>query len=143
MARTEKQLRVADLMSTEVSTLKANDPLSVADDVMRLGRIRHMPVVSDDDEFEVIGVVSRRDMFRGALARCLGYGAVAQQHLLAMLKVKEVMTSTVETVAPETPVQDAARRMVDLKIGCLIVQSGGRLEGIITDADFVGLVAES
>lgn len=138
------QLSVADLMSTEVSTLKANDPLTVADDVMRLGRIRHMPVVSDDDEREVIGVVSRRDMFRGALARCLGYGVMAQQHLLAMLKVKEVMTTTVETVKPDTPLREAAKLMVERKIGCLVVVSeAGQLAGIITETDFVGMVADS
>ena len=82
-------------------------------------------------------------MFRGALARCLGYGAVAQQHLLAMLKVKEVMTTRVETVTPETPLQEAAKLMVERKIGCLVVYSGGQLAGILTDTDFVGLVAES
>jgi CBS domain-containing membrane protein len=143
MAGRQKKLRVADMMSAEVSTLTANDPLTVADDVMRLGRIRHMPVVSDDDEGEVIGIVSRRDMFRGALARCLGYGAVAQQHLLAMLKVKEVMTTEVDVVAPETSLQEAAARMVERKIGCLVVLSGGRLVGIITEADFVASVADS
>ncbi|MBW2274643.1 MAG: CBS domain-containing protein [Deltaproteobacteria bacterium] len=143
MAARKKALSVADLMCSEVSTLKSNDPLSVADDVMRLGRIRHMPVVSDDDESEVIGVVSQRDMFRGALARSLGYGAVAQQHLLSMLKVKEVMTTTVETVTPETSLQEAAGLMVEHKIGCLIVVSEGRMVGIVTETDFVAMVADS
>ena len=40
--------RVRDLMSTEVVTLRRNDQLSIADDVMRLGRIRHLPVLDDE-----------------------------------------------------------------------------------------------
>jgi CBS domain-containing protein len=36
---------VADLMTKEVVTLDANDTLDVADDVMALARVRHMPVI--------------------------------------------------------------------------------------------------
>jgi CBS-domain-containing membrane protein len=84
-----KPQRVRDLMTSEVTTLRRNDKLSIADDVMRLGRIRHLPVL--DEEEQVVGIVSQRDLFRGALARALGYGAHAQQKLLGQLLVKEVL----------------------------------------------------
>jgi CBS domain-containing membrane protein len=64
---------VQDIMTSEVTTLKRNEKLTIADDVMQLGRIRHLPVL-DDDEQEVVGIVSQRDLFRGALAQALGYG---------------------------------------------------------------------
>lgn len=66
-------LRVRDVMTPDVTTLKRNDKLTLADDIMQLGRIRHLPVLDDDGQ-QVVGVVSQRDLFRGALARALGYG---------------------------------------------------------------------
>jgi CBS domain-containing membrane protein len=129
---------VADLMTKEVVTLDANDTLNVADDVMSLARIRHMPVIDGDDS--VVGLLSQRDLFRGALARTLGYGEFAQKKLYGILKVKEVMTNDVLTVAPTTPLVDAAKIMTDRKIGCLVVIEAERLVGILTESDFVRLV---
>jgi CBS domain-containing protein len=127
--------RVRDLMTTDVRTLGRNDKLSVADDLMRMERIRHLPVL--DDEGRLAGIVSQRDLFRGALARALGYGEAAQRKLLDMLVVKEVMTNQVETIGPDAPAAEAARRMVERKIGCLVVTEGERLVGIVTETDFV------
>jgi CBS domain-containing protein len=127
--------RVRDLMATDVRTLGRNDKLSMADDLMRMERIRHLPVLDDDGR--LAGIVSQRDLFRGALARALGYGEAAQRKLLDMLAVKEVMTNQVETIGPEEPAAEAARRMVERKIGCLVVTEGERLVGIVTESDFV------
>ena len=132
MARPE---RVRDLMTTEVTTLLRNDQLSIADDVMNLGRIRHLPVVDEDDR--VVGIVSQRDLFRGALARALGYGAHAQQRLLGQLLVKEVMTNDPISIAPDASLAEAARLMLERKIGALVVLEDERLVGILTEADFV------
>jgi CBS domain-containing protein len=127
-------------MTRDVTTLKRNDTLTIAEDVMRLRRVRHLPVLDDDGE-EVVGIVSQRDLFRGALARALGYGEHAQRKLLESLVVKEVMTGEVVTTSPDTPVAEAARTMLEHKIGCLPVLEHGRLVGILTEGDFVALVA--
>ena len=111
--------RVRDLMSREVATLKRNDQLSLADDVMRLGRIRHLPVV--DDEERVVGILSQRDLFRSALARTIGYGEHGWRKVLDMLAVKEVMTTDVFSTSPDTPLAEAARVMLERKIGALPV----------------------
>ena len=67
--------RVEDVMTLDVTTLQRNEKLTLADDVMNLGRIRHLPVL-DDDGKEVVGIVSQRDLFRGALAQAhLGMGS--------------------------------------------------------------------
>jgi CBS-domain-containing membrane protein len=60
-------------MTREVTTLKRNEKLTLADDLMKLGRIRHLPVVDDKAE-QLVGIVSQRDLFHGALVRALGYG---------------------------------------------------------------------
>ena len=39
-------MKVRDMMRREVVTLDATDHLDLADGIMRLGRIRHLPVVS-------------------------------------------------------------------------------------------------
>jgi CBS domain-containing membrane protein len=130
---------VGDVMTKEVATLERNDKLKIADDVMRLGRIRHMPVL--DDAGEIVGIVSQRDLFRGALARCIGYGEFAQQKLLEQLVVKEIMSSEVVTVNPYAPLQQAARLMLERKIGCVVVAEDARLVGILTESDFVKLYA--
>lgn len=52
-------------MTKEVETLARNEKLSTADDVMRLGRIRHLPIV--DEESALAGIVSRRDLFHSGL----------------------------------------------------------------------------
>jgi CBS domain-containing protein len=102
---------------------------------MRLGRIRHLPVLDDDGQ--LAGILSQRDLFRGALARALGYGARAQQKLLGQLLVKEVMTNHPVTIGPDAPLADAARLMLERKIGCLVVVEDGRVAGILTESDFV------
>ncbi len=128
-------------MTDSVATLRRNDVLGIADEVMRLGRIRHLPVVEDDDEMALAGIITQRDLFRGSLARALGYGEVAQRRLLDTLVVKEVMTSEVVTVAPDVALDAAARLMMTQKIGCLPVVEDGKLVGILTEGDFVRLAA--
>ena len=128
---------VRDLMSAEVVTLGRNDKLVAAEDLMRLGRIRHLPVLDDDGG--LAGIVSQRDLFHSGLIRALGYGAHAQQRALATVTVKEAMTTDVVTTTPDTPLREAARTMLERKIGCLVVVEGGRVAGILAESDFVKL----
>jgi len=132
-------LRVRDVMTRDPKTLGRNDQISLADDLMKQERIRHLPVLDDDGE--LVGIVSQRDMFRGALAHALGYGETAQRRMLGLLVVKEVMTTQVVTVEPDAPITDAARTMVDRKIGCLPVVEDGKLVGILTEGDLAAFVA--
>lgn len=132
---------VRDLMTTEVVTVERNEKLLIADDVMRLGRIRHLPVVDDDGA--LAGIVSQRDLFHNGLLKALGYGTHAQRRALDMVVVKEAMKTEVETIGPDTLLLDAARRMLELKIGCLVVVDGRRIVGILTESDFVKLYASA
>ncbi|MFZ0890740.1 MAG: CBS domain-containing protein [Candidatus Binataceae bacterium] len=135
-----EELRVRDIMTRDITTLKRNDKLTLAEDIMHLGRIRHLPVLDDDGQ-QLVGMVTQRDLFRGALALALGYGRHAQRKMLDTLFVKEVMSSDVITTTPDTPLVEAARVLVERKIGCLPVLEDGRPVGIVTEADFVAMVA--
>jgi CBS domain-containing membrane protein len=132
-------LRVRDLMTATVHTVGRNDKVSEADALMERERVRHLPVV--DESGDLAGIVSRRDIFRTALKRTLGYGTTAQDRLFGLLSVKEVMTTAVETVAADAPAAEAARRMIEKKISALVVVEGERIVGMLTEADFVRHVA--
>ncbi len=134
-----KELKVRDVMTSDPTTLKRNDKLTLADDIMRLGRVRHLPVVDDDGEI-LVGIVTQRDLFRDALAQALGYGKHAQRRILDTLSVKDVMTTEVITVTPDSSLVEAARILSARKIGCLPVVKSGRLIGILTEGDFVCLI---
>lgn len=133
------EMRVSDLMTHEVATLQRNDKLSIADNVMRLGRIRHLPVIDEDGE--LVGIVSQRDLFRGALVKAFGYGSTAQKRVMDTIVVKEVMATEVQTATPQMSLKDAARVMSEKKIGCLPVVEDGKLVGIVTEGDFVAFLA--
>jgi CBS domain-containing protein len=132
--------RVRDLMSREVRTVERNDTLAAADEIMSRERIRHL-VVLEDDGTGIVGVLSRRDVFRSALSRALGYGARAQERLMDQLRVKDVMTNSPITIGPDEPIRSAAQKLVAEKIGCLPVVEDERLVGILTEGDFVAAFA--
>jgi CBS domain-containing membrane protein len=128
---------VSDLMTRDVKTLGRNDSLKSADDILRLGRIRHLPIIDDDGN--LAGIVSQRDLFHGGLLRALGYGSHAREQALEGLTVKEAMKTEVVTTRPEETLASAARSMLDRQVGCLVVVDGAKIVGILTESDFVKL----
>ncbi|MCL6621541.1 MAG: CBS domain-containing protein [Syntrophobacterales bacterium] len=127
-------MKVRDIMVKEVATLDVNDELSLANDIMRLGRIRHLPVV---DGARLVGIISERDLFRSSLAQALGYETKTTRELMKSLRIKDVMVTQVITVSPDTDLKTAVRMMVDHKIGCLPVVEGDRLIGLVTETDIL------
>ena len=132
---------VRDLMSPAPKTLGRNDRLRIADDLMNAERCRHLPVL--DERGRLAGILSQRDLFQSALLRALGYGSRARDQVLTSVVVKEVMTDQVETVSPDAALTVAAGIMYERKIGCLPVVENGALVGILTEGDFVRLVADA
>jgi CBS domain-containing protein len=130
---------VRDIMTKEVATLERNDSLQLVKDIMTLGRVRHFPVIDDG---KLVGVVSQRDLYKASLGSVMKYGEKAQRAFLEGIAVKEVMSEPPITVAPHTSVQEAARLMMEKKIGCLPVLEGAELVGLVTETDMLKLVAE-
>jgi CBS domain-containing protein len=123
---------VRDLMETEVVVLRSEDRLDLADDIMRLGRIRHLPVTRGD---LVVGILSQRDLFRAAASSLLQLRRVAERDWFAAIPVATVMTTPVITVAPTCPVATAVERMLAHRIGCLPVVEDERLVGLLSETD--------
>ena len=110
--------------------------VSVTDafDMMKKARIRRMPVV--DKNGKLVGIVSDKDLLRVSPSPATTLSAYEIPYLLSKVKVSDVMTKKVITVVEDTPVEDAARIMVDNKIGGLpVVNETNAVVGIITETD--------
>jgi CBS domain-containing membrane protein len=123
---------VRDLMRRELMTLEAADNLDLADGIMRLGRIRHLPVVSGG---RLVGILSQRDLVRAAVSSLLQLRGEAEHEWLATIPVHAVMTPHVFTVAPSVSLRVAVDIMLDKRIGCLPVVDDGTLVGLLSESD--------
>jgi len=135
----EKDVRVEDIMTKAPVTLECDDVLDVADDIMTLSRIRHLPIL---EKGRVVGVLSQRDLFHSALVKVLGFRQSEQKDLMRTIRVSEVMSKPVITISSGAPVKEAARRMMEKKIGCLPVVEGENFVGVVTETDILRYVVE-
>ena len=126
-------------MQTKIHTVGRNDPLAKVDTLMREHNVRHVPVLNEYDA--PCGLISQRDIFRGAILRALGYGARTENMMLETSVAKEVISNELVTCAKETNVAEAAAMMLDHKIGSLVVVDGKRLAGLITEPDLLKVIA--
>lgn len=130
-------LKVNDIMTRDIFTLKETDNLALARSVMNLARIRHIPIVSEDMSF--IGLLTHRDILGATVSRLADLDRQTQEELDLGIPVMEIMNTQVKTVSPEDELKDAASLLLENKFGCLPVVSSGQLVGIITEADFLNL----
>ena len=121
----------------------ASPDLSVSEALnqMKKEHIRRMPVV--DKHGHLIGIVSDKDLLQASPSPATSLSVWEITYLLGKLKVEDVMAKKVITVTEDTPLEDAARIMVDNKIGGLPVVNGdGAVVGIITETDLFKIFSE-
>ena len=111
--------------------------MDLANDVISLGRIRHIPVVEDG---RLVGLLSERDLMGAATTEIFGLKQKRKSALLKSVLIKDVMKKKVITVRPDTPIKDAAHLMADQKIGCVPVVERGALMGLVTTTDILRYV---
>jgi len=134
------KLKVMDLMTENVFSVNADEDLARLSDLMEDIHVRHMPV--KDKEGRLVGLVSQRDLLRSALFTAKDLPLTEQRELLQRMTVGEIMTADPETAEMDDDIEEAGRVMLDNKLGCLPVVEGGKLVGILTEADFVKFVVE-
>ena len=123
-------MRVYDVMSKSVETVKPQVAASEAKTRMRQKKIRHLVVTKGT---KLQGIVSERDLGGGKLPKVLGAWTV-----------EDLMTSPVVTVTSRTPVRRAAKLMKGRSIGSLVVTSpNGKVAGIVTISDLLDLVSRT
>ena len=128
-------MKVRQLMSRNVMTVGPSDSCLDAVARMHRARVRHLPVV--DPMGELIGVVTDRDLRHHLFdPRVLkDVGTIAVDILLKAVPVSDVMSSPVLSAEADDEVVEAARIMLEDKVGSLPVVENGRVVGIITETD--------
>lgn len=124
---------VKDRMTIDPVTVTPEATFPEAYSKMREKAIRHLPVV--DKTGELVGVLARTDMLNASPSSDRALSIFEASYLLANLHVQDVMSSPPITVAEDAPLEEAARGMVERKIGCLPVMHEGQLVGLITETD--------
>jgi CBS domain-containing protein len=132
-------LRVKHVMKVPVATVSPSESLYIADGLMSLGELRHLPVLSGG---ALVGILTHRDILRapGLLAPVLEFAADTRAALRA-LRVEEVMSTAVVTIGAEASVKEAAEQLLEHRVGCLPVMEDGRLVGIVTTSDLLRAIA--
>lgn len=125
-------MRVRDLMQKDVLTLSVDATLDIADGLMRVDRVRHIPILSGTS---VVGLVSERDLLRAAVSSLMNTKPSEDQAWLEGISVAEVMTREVLTAHPDADVSTAAEMMLGERIGCLPVVEDGELVGLLSETD--------
>jgi len=125
------KMLVKDVMSSPAITVQENAPANCVAELMDKHRIGCIIVTTKEEK--PIGVITERDL----VVRVLAKNAKPDT-----LKAEEVMTSPLITVEPDATITDTARRMSRLNIRRLGVVYKGRLVGIISSKDVLGVMPE-
>jgi CBS domain-containing protein len=131
----EATMVTRELMSGGLITVRRETPVLEARDLMAKERIRHLLVTETDGN--LAGIITDRDIRLNLPSQATSLSVWEINHLLLKLTVGEVMTRSVITVGPDRPARDAARLLLDHKIGALPVVEDGHLVGILTETDIV------
>ncbi len=124
-------IAVAEFMTKDLVTVRETDDLALAESLLKLGGVRHLPVVR---ERKLVGILTQRDVLRSGQ-----FGTPAAREL----PVSAVMTREPTSVRPATGLAQVARLMLERKFGCLpVCEEDGTLVGIVTEADFVRFAAD-
>lgn len=131
---------VRDWMSKNPVTISPKATLPEAHNLMRERKVRRLPVIDHD---KVVGIISLTDVLEAKPSDATTLSIYELNYLLAKLTVAKIMTKQVMTVSPDTSIGDAARMMLDYKIGGLPVVDGEKLVGIITESDIFRMVVQT
>ena len=122
------------IMTTSLITVSPEATLAQARALMRTNRIHHLPVVTDGDHLE--GLLTQTDV----LAATDSYLNEPDDRIRACeVSIRDVMVTNIATVGRNASLRQAALFLEKHRIGCLPVVTDGKLVGIITDTDFVGV----
>ncbi|MCK4724662.1 MAG: CBS domain-containing protein [Anaerolineales bacterium] len=130
---------VGERMSHPVITIRPDLPIIDALNLMKREKIRRAPVVRKG---VLIGIVSDKDLLNASPSPATSLSIWEMNHLLSKVTVDEIMSKGVLTVTEDTPIEEAARTMVDNKIGGLPVLRDGKIVGIITETDLFKIFLE-
>jgi CBS domain-containing protein len=125
-------------MTRDVITITPSESCQKALLMMQSAGINHLPVVERE---RLVGILTEQDIHRRAPELRRGFEAGSRKRLLSLVNVGGVMTYAPATVSPRASLRDAIDVMLERRIGCLPVLRNGRLIGIFTTRDAIGVLA--
>jgi CBS domain-containing protein len=125
--------QVEQYMTTQLFTVQEDELLEMVAFLMDRNEIRHVPV--EDDRHRLVGLVSYRSILR--MVAEMG-GDVGKE----TTPVRAIMDSEPVTVSPETSTLEAIDLMWKHGVSCLPVVKGGKLVGLVSEADFLPIAYE-
>jgi acetoin utilization protein AcuB len=131
---------VKNRMTVEPVTVTPDTSFPETFRLMREKKIRHLPVV--DEKGKLVGVIARTDLLHASPSSATTLSVFEMNFLLANLHVRKFMSTPPVTVSEDAPLEEAARVMVEKKIGCLPVMRDGELVGLITETDIFEVFVE-
>jgi signal-transduction protein with cAMP-binding, CBS, and nucleotidyltransferase domain len=123
--------RVDQIMTSPLLTIAPDRPMLDASHLMETNHVRHLGV---SDEEEILGVISVRDLVRYFVD---SEGGPIRDLDNVYRPLSVLMRTTMETIASERTVLEAAQAMAEKRIGSLIVLQAGNMVGIVTETDVV------
>jgi CBS-domain-containing membrane protein len=144
-------MNVGDVMTTHVLSVPPDASVAVAAQLMLQKRISGLPVINDHGNLE--GIVTEGDFLRRAetdtgrrrpkwIEFFMGPGRLADEYVrFSGRKVSNVMTHEVQTVPPDTPLEQVVRLMERHNIKRVPVVEKGKVIGIVTRANLLHAVA--
>ena len=129
-----KKNMVRDCMTPNPITVTPKTTLPEAHKLMKECRIRRLPVV---DHNRLVGIVTLGDIREAEPSDATTLSIYELHYLLAKLTLGEIMTREPITIKPDATLREAAKAMLEHKIGALPILDGTRLVGILTETDLI------
>ena len=127
---------VKDIMQHDVACVRPETHLEEVVRLLQRRSVRHLPVLDHED---LVGIISDRDLKSVLPSPVTKLAATATPAHSDGLTAGDIMTKRVITVEPMVSVEDAARMLMEERIGALPVMDGGALVGIVTETDVLRL----
>jgi acetoin utilization protein AcuB len=131
---------VKERMSRHPITITPETSLPDALETMRREKVRRLPVL--DKQGRLVGIVLEKDLLYASPSPATSLSVHELNYLVAKIKIKDLMTTDVITCNEDTPLEEAARMMVDNHISGLPVLRGDTLVGMITESDLFKVFLE-
>ena len=126
---------VKQWMTADPQTVNSRTPVMEAMHLLREGGFRRLPVVQ---EGKLVGFVTDRDLKEATPSKASTLSVYELNYLLSKLTVRDIMETSVLTVAPDDPIEKAALLMEESKVSGLPVVEDNRVVGILTITDLLG-----
>jgi acetoin utilization protein AcuB len=130
---------VGERMSRPVISVAPETPVHDALAMFKKEHIRRAPVIKDG---KLLGIVTENDLLNASPSRATTLSVWEMNYLMSKVTVRQVMSKKVKSIDVDTPIEEAARLMVDSKIGGMPVTREGKIVGMITETDLFRVLLE-